>query len=119
MIMFESMRKSIEKQNELLEEILERGSLESVLKDVSPIETSATSLYMDPYNYDETKRYVNGSISWHIAKIARLYGEIKYLSEAIPKQYEVFKRIKQEAPNGIVWEDIDNFIKGYEEEHKK
>lgn len=62
---------------------------------------------------------VNGNISQRIAKIARLYGEIKYLTEVVPKQYEVFKRIKQEAPNGIVWEDIDNFIKRYEEEHKK
>lgn len=117
--MFESIRKSIEKQNELLEEILQKGSLESVLKDVNPIELSATSLHMDPYNYDETKRCVNSNISWRIAKIVRLYGEVKYLSEAIPKQYKVFKRIKQEAPNGVVCEEIDNFIKRYEEEHKK
>lgn len=46
--MFESIRESIEKENELLEEILEKGSLESVLKDINPIETSATSLHMDP-----------------------------------------------------------------------
>lgn len=117
--MFESMRKSIEKQNKLLEEILEKGSLESVLKDVSPIEISATSLYMDPYNYDETKRCVNGNISERILEIVRLYGEVKYLSEAIPKQYKVFKRIKEEAPNGVVCKEIDNFIKRYEEEHKK
>lgn len=117
--MFESMRKSIEKQNELLEEILEKGSLESVLKDVNPVEPSVTSLYMDPYNYDETKRCVNGNISWRIEKIARLYGEIKYLTEVIPRQYETFNRIKQQSPNGTVWEDIDNFIKRYEEEHKK
>ena len=117
--MFESMRKSIEKQNELLEEILERGSLESVLKDVSPIETSGTSLYMDPYNYDETKRCVNGNISERILEIVRLYGEVKYLTEVIPRQYETFNRIKQQSPNGTVWEDIDNFIKRYEEEHKK
>lgn len=117
--MFESMQKSIEKRNKLLEEILEKGSLESVLKDVNPIEVSAASLHMDPYNYDETKRCVNVNISWRIAKIARLYGEIKYLSEVIPRQYEVFKRTKQEAPNGVVWEAIDNFIKRYEEEHKK
>lgn len=117
--MFESMRKSIEKQNELLEEILEKGSLENVLKDASPIEVGATSLHMDPYNYDETRRCVNGNISWRIAKIARLYGEIKYLTEVIPRQYETFNRIKQQSPNGTVWEDIDNFIKRYEEEHKK
>ena len=117
--MFESIRKSIEKQNELLEEILQKGSLESVLKDTNPIELSATSLHMDPYNFDETKRCVNSNISWRIAKIVRLYGEVKYLSEAIPKQYKVFKRIKQEAPNGVVCEEIDNFIKRYEEEHKK
>lgn len=116
--MFESMKKSIEKQNELLEEILQKGSLESVLKDVNPVETSATSLYMDPYNYDETKRCVNGNISERILEVVRLYGEIKYLTEVVPKQYEVFKRIKQEAPNGVVWEDIDNFIKRYEEEHE-
>lgn len=117
--MFESMRKSIEKHNKLLEEILEKGSLESVLKDTSPIETSATSLYMDPYNYDETKRCVNGGISGRILEIVRLYGEVKYLTEVIPKQYETFKRIKQGASNNIVWEDIDNFIKRYEEEYKK
>lgn len=117
--MFESMKKSIEKQNELLEEILEKGSLESVLKDASSIEVSATSLHMDPYNYDETKRCVNGNISQRILEIVRLYGEVKYLTEVIPKQYETFKRIKQQSPNGTVWEDIDNFIKRYEEEHKK
>ena len=113
------MKKSIEKQNELLEEILEKGSLESVLKDVNPIEASATSLHMDPYNYDETKRYVNGNISQRILEIVRLYGEVKYLSEVISRQYKVFKRIKEEAPNGVVCEEIDNFIKRYEEEHKK
>lgn len=113
------MRKSIEKQNELLEEILEKGSLESVLKDVNPVEPSVTSLYMDPYNYDETKRCINGNIGERILEIVRLYGEVKYLSEVIPKQYETFKRTKQEASNGIVREAIDNFIKRYEEEHKK
>ena len=117
--MFESIRKSIEKQNKLLEEILEKGLLESVLKDINPVEPSVTSLYMDPYNYDETKRCVNGNISQRILEITRLYGEVKYLTEVVPKQYETFKRIKQEAPNGIVNEDIDNFIKRYEEEHKK
>ena len=117
--MFESMKKSIEKQNELFEEILEKGSLESVLKDASPIELSATSLYMDPYNYDETKRCVNGNIGERILEIVRPYGEVKYLTEVIPRQYKVFKRIKEEAPNGVVCEEIDNFIKRYEEEHKK
>ena len=117
--MFESMQKSIEKQNELLEEILQKGSLESVLRDVSPIRLSATSLWMDPYNYNKTKRYVSGRIGDNIAKIVRLYGEIKYFTEVIPKWYETFNRIKQQSPNGTVWEDIDNFIKRYEEEHKK
>ena len=117
--MFESIRESIEKENKLLEEILEKGSLESVLKDINPVEPSATSLYMDPYNYDETKRCVNGNISERILEIVRLYGEIKYLNEVIPRQYEVFKHTKQEAPNGVVHEDLDNFIKRYEEEHKK
>ena len=116
--MFESIRKSIEKQNKLLKEILEKGSLESVLKDINPVEPSVTSLYMDPYNYDEAKRCVNGSISWRILEIVRLYGEVKYLTEAIPRQYKVFKRIKEEAPNGVVCEEIDNFIKRYEEEHE-
>lgn len=77
------------------------------------------SLYMDPYNYDETRRCVNGNIGERILEIVRLYGEVKYLSETIPKQYEVFKRIKEEAPNGVVCKEIDNFIKRYEEEHKK
>ena len=117
--MFESIRKSIEKQNKLLEEILAKGSLESVLKDANPIELSATSLHMDPYNYDETKRCVGGNIGERILEIVRLYGEVKYLSEVIPKQYKVFKRIKEEAPNGIVCEEIDNFIKRYEEEHNR
>lgn len=117
--MFESIRKSIEKRNELLEEILEKDSLESVLKDASSIEVGATSLHMDPYNYDETKRCINGNIGERILEIVRLYGEVKYLSEVISRQYKVFKRIKEEAPNGVVCEEIDNFIKRYEEEHKK
>lgn len=115
----ESLQESIEKRNKLLQEILEKGSLESVLKDVTPTKPSTISLLIDPYNYDETKRCVNGNISWRIEKIARLYGEIKYLTEVIPRQYETFNRIKQQSPNGTVWEDIDNFIKRYEEEHKK
>ena len=98
---------------------MQRGSLESVLKDVNPVEPSATSLHMDPYNYDETKRCINGNIGERILEIVRLYGEVKYLSEVIPKQYETFKRTKQEASNGIVREAIDNFIKRYEEEYKK
>lgn len=114
----ESLQESIEKRNKLLQEILEKGSLESVLKDVTPTKPSTISLLIDPYNFDETKRCVNSNISWRIAKIVRLYGEVKYLSEVILRQYEVFKRTKQEAPNGIVWEDIDNFIKRYEEEHE-
>ena len=116
--MFESIRKSIEKENKLLEEILEKGSLESVLKDVSSTSPSVTSLWADPYNYDKTKRCVNGNISERILEVARLYGEIKYLTEVIPKWYETFKRIKREAPKGIVNEEIDNFIKRYEEEHE-
>ena len=115
----ESLQESIEKQNKLLQEILEKGSLESVLKDVTPTKPSTISLLIDPYNFDETKRCVNSNISWRIAKIVRLYGEVKYLTEVIPKQYEVFKRIKREAPNGVVCEEIDNFIKRYEEEHKR
>lgn len=116
--MFDSMQKSIEEQNKLLQEILEKGSLESVLKDVNSIDPSVTSLWTDPYNYDETKRCVNGNIGERILEIVRLYGEIKYFTEVIPKWYETFKRIKQEAPNGVVHKDIDNFIKRYEEEHE-
>ena len=41
------------------------------------------------------------------------------MSEVISRQHKVFKRIKEEAPNGVVCEEIDNFIKRYEEEHKK
>lgn len=114
----ESLQESIEKRNKLLQEILEKGSLESVLKDVTPTKPSTISLLIDPYNFDETKRCVNSNISWRIAKIVRLYGEIKYFTEVIPKHYEAFKRIKREAPKGIVNEDIDNFIKRYEEEHE-
>lgn len=77
--------------------------LESVLKDINPVEPSVTSLYMDPYNYDETRRCVNGNISWRILEITRLYGEVKYLTEVTSRQYEVFKRIKEEAPNGFVY----------------
>ncbi len=117
--MLESLKESIEKQNKLLEEILEKGSLESVLKDVSSTSPNVTSLWIDPYSYDKTKRYVNSNISERILKIARLYGEIKYFTEVIPRWYEIFKHTKQEAPKGIVHEDLDNFIKRYEEEHKK
>ena len=117
--MFDSLEHEIKKQNELLQQILDKGGLESVLKDVSPTEPSVTTLWMNPYSYDETKRCVNGNISERILEIVRLYGEVKYLSKVISKEYENFKRIKQEAPKGMVHKDIDNFIKKYEEEHEK
>ena len=47
--MSDSLQKSIEEQNRLLEEILQKGSLESVLKDVNSIDPSVTSLWTDPY----------------------------------------------------------------------
>lgn len=42
--MLTSLQKSIEEQNKLLQEILEKGGLESVLKDVNPTEPSITYL---------------------------------------------------------------------------
>jgi hypothetical protein len=42
----------------------------------------------------------------------------KDMEREVKPYYEVFKRIKEEAPNGVVCEDIDNFIKRYEEEHE-
>ena len=113
--MFDSLEHEIKKQNELLQEILQKGGLESVLKDVNPIEPSVASLWMNLYSYDETKRCVNGNIGERILEIVRLYGEVKYLSQVIPKQYENLKCIKQQARKGVVHEDIDNFIERYEE----
>lgn len=117
--MFDSLEHEIKKQNELLQQILDKGGLETFLKDVEPVMPHINSMYADPYDYDETQHWTNSVISQHLLKIRKLYGEIKYLSQVIPKQYENFKRIKQEAPKGIVHKDIDSFIKKYEEEYKK
>ena len=117
--MFEPLQESIEEQNKLLREILQKGGLETFLKDVEPVMPHINSMYADPYDYDETQHWANSVISQHLLKIRKLYGEIKYLSQVIPKQYEKLKRIKQDAPKGIVHKDIDNFIKKYEEKHKK
>ena len=117
--MFESLQESIEEQNKLLLEILQKGGLGTFLKDVEPVMPHINPMYANPYDYDETQHWANSVISQHLLKIRKLYGEIKYLSQVIPKQYENFKRIKQEAPKGIVHKDIDSFIKRYEEEHKK
>ena len=113
--MFDSLEHEIKKQNELLQQILDEGELEALLKDVEPVMPHINSMYADPYDYDETQHWANSVISQHLLKIRKLYGEIKYLSQVIPKQYGNFKRIKQEAPKGIVHKDIDNFIERYEE----
>lgn len=117
--MLDSLEYEIKQQNELLQQILDKGSLETFLEDVEPVMCHINSMYANPYDYDETRHWANSVISQHLLKIRKLYGEIKYLSQVIPKQYENFKRIKQEAPKGIVHKDIDNFIKKYEEEHGK
>ncbi len=113
--MFESLQESIEEQNKLLREILQKGGLETFLKDVEPVMPHINSMYANLYDYNETQQWVNSVISQHLLKIRKLYGEIKYLSQVIPKQYENLKCTKQQARKGIVHEDIDNFIERYEE----
>ena len=117
--MLNLLQESIEEQNKLLREILQKGGLETFLEDVEPVMPHINSMYANPYDYDETQWWANSVISQHLLKIRKLYGEIKYLSQVIPKQYENLKHIKQQARKGIVHEDIDNFIKKYEEEHGK
>ena len=100
--MFEPLQESIEEQNRLLREILQKGGLETFLEDVEPVMPHINSMYANPYDYNEAQQWANSVISQHLLKIRELYGEIKYLSQVIPAQYENFKRIKQEAPKGIV-----------------
>nr|DAK87039.1 MAG TPA: hypothetical protein [Caudoviricetes sp.] len=119
--MLESLQESIQEQNKLLQEILKRGGLETLLKDieiVTPPMSDIAIIRVCSDDYNEAKQQVNSAISWRLLETTKLYGEIKYLSQVIPKQYENFKRIKQGAPNGVVHKDIDNFIKRYEEEHE-
>ena len=99
--MFEPLQESIKEQNRLLREILQKGGLETFLEDVEPAMPHINSMYANPYDYDETQQWANSVISQHLLKIRELYGEIKYLSQVIPAQYENFKRIKQEAPKRI------------------
>lgn len=115
--MHEPLQESIEEQNKLLREILQKGGLETFLEDVEPAMPRINSMCANPYDYNETQQWANSVIGQHLLKIRKLYGEIKYLSQVIPAQYENFKRIKQEALKGIVHEDIDSFIKRYEEDH--
>lgn len=116
--MFDSLEHEIKKQNELLQQILDKGGLQVVLEDIEPARPkNYTSL--DGQNYDKAKQQVSTNISQRIAEIVNLYREIKYLSLFIPTQYKHFKQLKREAPKRATHKDIESFIKRYEEDCKE
>lgn len=114
--MFDSLEYEIKRQNELLQQILDEGGLQVVLEDIEPV-IPENFMSLGGKNYDKAKQQVSSNVSERLAKIVELYGEIKYFSQFIEWQYELFKQLKREAPKGVVHQDIENFIERYEEDN--
>lgn len=119
--MFDSLEHEIKKQNELLQQILDKGGLGVVIESVEPIRPDKAYMIstIDPHNYDKAKRQVSLNIGDRIAKIVDLYREIKYFNQFMENQYKSFKELKELAKGADLREDIEDFIKRYEEEYGK
>lgn len=113
--MFDSLEYEIKKQNELLQQILDKGGLGTVVEGLEPARPK-NYMNLDGQSYDKAKQQVSTNISQRIAEIVNLYREIKYFSLFIPTQYEHFKQLKREAPKRVVHKDVENFIERYEED---
>ena len=116
--MRDSLEYEIKKQNELLQQILDKGGLQVVLEDIEPIRPK-NYMDLDGQNYDKAKQQVSTNISQRIAEIVTLYGEIKYFSQIIEESYKYFKELKKKAPSAVWHKDIENFIERYEEDCKE
>jgi len=119
--MFDSLEHEIKKQNELLQQILDKGGLGVIIESAEPVRPDKAYMIstIDPYNYDKAKRQVSLNIGNRVAKIIDLYREIKYFSQFMENQYKSFKELKDLAKGADLHEDIEDFIKKYEEEHEK
>ena len=114
--MFDSLAYEIKKQNELIQQILDKGGLGVVIEGVEPVRPDkACTGAIDLYNYDKAKRQVSLGIGERVAQIIELHAEIKYFSQFIESRYKYFKELKEENPDAAWNRDIETFIKRYEE----
>ena len=119
--MFDSLEHEIKRQNKLLQQILDKGGLGAVIESIEPVRPDKAYMIstIDPYNYDKAKRQVSFNIGDRVTKIINLHREIKYFSQFMKNQYKSFKELKDLAGGADLREDIEDFIKKYEEEYKK
>ena len=117
--MFDSLEYEIRKQNELLQQILDKGGLGVVLEGLEPVLPDRGNVNTYPYNYDRMKRQIFLRIGERVSKIVKLHAEIKYFSQFIDNQYRSVKELEELGGKVGLREDIKDFIEKYEEEHGK
>ena len=119
--MLDLLEYEIRKQNKLLQQILDKGGLGIIIEDLEPVRPDKVYMLgtIDPYNYKKAKQQVSFNISDRVTKIIDLYREIKYFNQFMENQYKSFKELKDLAKGADLREDIEDFIKKYEEEHEK
>lgn len=119
--MFDSLQHEIKKQNELLQQILDKDGLGIVIESLEPVRPDKVSVDTYPCNYDKMKRQVFWEIGERVSKVVELHAEIKYFSQFIDNQYKSFKDLEELAKDkeAHLREDIENFIERYEKELKE
>lgn len=118
--MFDSLEYELKKQNELFQQILDKGGLGIVIECLEPaIPNEANTIgAIDPYDYDKAKQQISFYISERVAKIAKLHAEIKYLNQFIEERYKYFKQLEKARPKMVWHETVKSFVERYEQEHE-
>lgn len=117
--MFDSLEYEIKKQNELLQQILDKGGLGVVLEGLEPVMPNRGNVNTYPCDYGRMKREIFWRVGERVSKIVKLHAEIKYFSQFIDNQYKSVKELEKLGGKVGLREDIKDFIKKYEEEHGK
>nr|DAN43211.1 MAG TPA: hypothetical protein [Caudoviricetes sp.] len=117
--MFDSLEDEIKKQNELLQQILDKGGLGVVVEGLESVVPDKVNVSTYPCNYDKMKRQVFWRVGERVSDIVKLHAEIKYFSQFIDNQYKSAKELEELGGGVDLREDIKDFIKKYEEEHGK
>ena len=117
--MFDSLEHEIKKQNELLQQILDKGGLGVVVEGLEPVAPDRVNISTYPYDYNKMKRQIFLRIGERVSNMVKLHAEIKYLCQFIDNQYKSVKELEELGGGVDLREDIKDFIKKYEEEHEK
>lgn len=117
--MFDSLEHEIRKQNELLQQILDKGGLGVVVEGLEPVAPDRANISTYPCDYNKMKRQIFWRVGERVSEIVKLHAEIKYFSQFIDNQYKSVKELEELGGKVDLREDIKDFIEKYEEEHGK